>query len=469
MTGFVPGLELCRRFYEEVVAPGVGARHEAGLPGPGSDVLGYDTERSTDHDWGPRCQLFVQASDLDEVRSRVLTSLPKTYDGRLPAFGRDGGPLEPHVVVTTLPAWLEGELGWDLGARELTVVDWLVIPQTRLLGITQGAVFADPDGYLAHLRRRLAWYPDPVWWWLLACQWQRLSQEEPFVQRTAEVGDQLGSAVLAGRLVRDCMRLALLIGRKYAPYSKWLGTAFAGIPDPDGLGSSLAEAVATRTLMAREAALGRAYQLLGERFNALSPGSRLDTSLGPFHDRPALVLGAGRFSAASLERVEDPVLTRLPLVGAVDQLLDCMTCSHTRRIPPHPLLLRRLGRGESAVDEERRPVARYERAGMSVGYLGLSHSPIGVRTPRLGSGASGHRSPYELTAALSLSIIQSFADVERRYLKIRIAVVFGCDGQRFGQRPVRSSSLIANGASLATAPLGPVPKAPLWRWSPRDR
>lgn len=121
-----------------------------------------------------------------------------------------------------------------------------------------------------------------MWWWLLACQWQRLSQEEPLVQRTAEVGDQLGSAVLTGRLVRDCMRLALLIGRRYAPYSKWLGTAFAGLPDPDGLGSSLAEAMTADTLMVREEALGRAYQLLGERFNALSPDLRLDTSLRPY-------------------------------------------------------------------------------------------------------------------------------------------------------------------------------------------
>jgi hypothetical protein len=323
MSGFVPGLQLCRNFYEELVAPAVGAPHGAALLGAGSDVLGYDTERSTDHDWGPRCQLFVQASDLDEVHSRVLTTLPETYQGWKVAIGRDGERLEPHVVVATLPAWLEGEVGWNLDERELTSVDWLLIPQTRLLGITQGAVFADPDGDLAHLRRRLAWFPDSVWWWLLACQWQRLSQEEPFVQRTAEVGDQLGSAVLTGRLVRDCMRLALLIGRRYAPYSKWLGKAFAGLPDPDGLGPSLAEAMAADTMMAREEALGRAYQLLGERFNDLSPDTRLDTSLRPFHDRPALVLGADLFVAASLGRVDDPVLTRLPLVGAVDQLLDC--------------------------------------------------------------------------------------------------------------------------------------------------
>ena len=103
MSGFVPGLELCRNFYAEVVAPAVGARHGAALLGPGSDVLGYDTERSTDHDWGPRCQLFVQASDLDEVRSRVLTSLPKAHGGRLLAIGRDGERFEPQVVMSSRP------------------------------------------------------------------------------------------------------------------------------------------------------------------------------------------------------------------------------------------------------------------------------------------------------------------------------------------------------------------------------
>ena len=336
MSGFVPGLELCRGFYQEVVAPAVGAPHGAALLGPGSDVLGYDTERSTDHDWGPRCQVFVQASDLVGVRSRVLTSLPKAYRGWPLAIGRDGERCEPHLTIATLPAWLDGELGWGLGERELTVVDWLLMPQTRLLGITKGAVFADPDGDLARLRRRLAWFPDAVWWWLLACQWQRLSQEEPFVQRTAEVGDRLGSVVLAGRLVRDSMRLALLIGRTYAPYGKWLGTAFAGLPDPDDLGSVLSEAMAADALTAREEVLGRAYQLLGERFNALSPDSRLNTSLRPFHDRPARVLGAGRFAAASLERVDDPVLSRLPPVGAVDQLLDCTD------VLAHPALTSRM-------------------------------------------------------------------------------------------------------------------------------
>lgn len=96
MSGFVPGLELCHNFYEEVVAPAVGAPHGAALLGPGSDVLGYDTERSTDHDWGPRCQLFVHASDLDEVRSRALA-----FSRRSPRLPR-GGPSPSAGTASAL-------------------------------------------------------------------------------------------------------------------------------------------------------------------------------------------------------------------------------------------------------------------------------------------------------------------------------------------------------------------------------
>ena len=52
MPEFLPGLELSRAFYEEVVRGIVGnVPHSAALLGYGSDVLGFDTERSTDHGW----------------------------------------------------------------------------------------------------------------------------------------------------------------------------------------------------------------------------------------------------------------------------------------------------------------------------------------------------------------------------------------------------------------------------------
>lgn len=52
---FIPAAELSGAFYAETVRPLLGAcPHGAALLGWGSDVPGYDTERSTDHGWGPR-------------------------------------------------------------------------------------------------------------------------------------------------------------------------------------------------------------------------------------------------------------------------------------------------------------------------------------------------------------------------------------------------------------------------------
>jgi hypothetical protein len=81
------------------------------------------------------------------------------------------------------------------------------------------------------LRNRLGWYPDNVWRYLLAAQWTRIVQEEAFVGRAAEAGDELGSRLIAARLAREVMRLCLVLARRYPPYSKWLGTAFAALPD----------------------------------------------------------------------------------------------------------------------------------------------------------------------------------------------------------------------------------------------
>lgn len=200
--------------------------------------------------------------------------------------------------------------------------DWLAMPQQRILEVVAGVVFHDDSGDLTRLRALLGWYPDDVWWWMLACQWSRLAQEEPFVQRTAEVGDDTGSAVITARLVRDAMRLAFLVARRYAPYQKWFGTAFSRLDDPEGLGRHLHSALSGTTLREREDALGAAYQILAGRFNALTPDLDVDVSLRDFHGRPAWILGANRFAEAARARVTDPRLQDLSLFGSIDQSVD---------------------------------------------------------------------------------------------------------------------------------------------------
>lgn len=322
---FVPALELSAAFYRDAVAPVLaGQPHAAALLGWGSDVLGFDTERSTDHGWGPRVLIFLPAGDKGRTgmwSSRLDQQLPRAFHGWPVRFGWDATPAQHWVTVTTLEQWSTDHLGVDATVG-LSTRDWLTIPQQRLLGVVAGAVHADHDDALATLRRDLAWFPEQVWYWLLACQWARIAQEEAFVARTAEVGDESGSAITTARQAREIMRLALLLQRQYAPYEKWLGTAFARLPHADDLPAQVHAAVHAPDSASRQPALAQAYRCIADRHNAAGITPVLDRSTGRYHARPAQVLMAGRFAQATLARVEDPWLRSLPLIGAVDQFID---------------------------------------------------------------------------------------------------------------------------------------------------
>jgi hypothetical protein len=319
---FVPGRELARAFYEEVVGPQLGGiEHAAGLLGTGSDVLGFDTERSTDHAWGPRLVVFVADGDVERVRALVDSGLPDEFRDWPTRFGWDDVPVSHHVVVTTLADWTSDRLGFD-PRDPIALESWLTTPQQLLLEAASGAVFHDPHGDLARMREALAWYPDDVWLWLLACQWRRIDQEEPFVGRAAEVGDELGSRVLAARLARDAMRLCFLLERRYAPYSKWLGSAFRQLEAGAEVGPPLEAALAAEAYPEREAALIEALEALARRHNAAGVTAHVAETAGWFHERPFRVLGSARFVDACLAMVADERLRTLPLVGAIDQWVD---------------------------------------------------------------------------------------------------------------------------------------------------
>lgn len=340
---FVPGLELARRFYAEAVRPLLdeafpGLEHSAALLGDGSEVLGYDSERSTDHDWGPRLLLFLADDDharfADRVTDLLASRLPPELAGYPTAFGAPDAegtrlllrtaapPIDHGVEVHTVGRFMRDRLGFD--PRDgIGLVDWLSTPSQLLLSVTAGEVFHDGLRELAPVRSALAWYPHDVWLYVLAVQWRRLDQEEPFVGRTAEAGDELGSRILTARLVRDVMRLCFLIERRYAPYSKWLGTAFLRLDCGPTLAPRLEEALAAAEVHERERVLTSVYEEIAARFNALDVTEAEAPTVRGFHDRPYRVLGAGRFAAAALRAIRDPEVAALaPGLGAIDQFVD---------------------------------------------------------------------------------------------------------------------------------------------------
>jgi hypothetical protein len=164
---------------------------------------------------------------------------------------------------------------------------------------------------------------------VLACQWARIAQEEAFPGRCAEAGDDLGSAVVAARLVRDLMRLVLLMRRRYPPYSKWLGSAFAQLAgmcgpaeQPTGLRPALAATLGARSWPDREQNLCAAYEAVARMHNELGLTAPLDASVRPFYDRPYRVIDAGRFVASLRESISADEIRHLPPTGNVDQFID---------------------------------------------------------------------------------------------------------------------------------------------------
>lgn len=278
----------------------------------------------------------------------ALVGLPERFEGYpvvFPDTDRYGGRPHHQVEVTTVEELFGGILGTD-PAGGMSLADWLLAPTQRLATLTAGPVFHDPDRELERRRERLAWFPDDVWRYVLAAQWLRIGQEEPFVGRTGGSGDELGSAIVGARLVRDLVRLAFLIERRWAPYSKWLGRAFSGLPLAGEVGPHLRRVLAAGHWRDREAAVCAAASVLGEATNRLGLAEPVDPSPRRFHDRDIRVPGGERFTEALTSMITDvdvrELLARLgqrrenasvgALPGAIDQAVDSVdVLSHPAR------------------------------------------------------------------------------------------------------------------------------------------
>src|SRR3954454_4653625 len=73
-SGFRPGLALTQAFYTDVVAPLVVFRTPRACSARVPRSLVFDSARSTDHEWGPRVQLFVAADCVDHVRRMAVAN-----------------------------------------------------------------------------------------------------------------------------------------------------------------------------------------------------------------------------------------------------------------------------------------------------------------------------------------------------------------------------------------------------------
>lgn len=346
MTHFIPGLQLSAEFYREAVAPLLAAEfpavpHSAALIGSGSEVLRFDAEMSSDHHWGPRAMIFLCEADHaryhEAMHLMFSQRLPRTFRGYPTNFtppnpedsgtqllqAADSGPINHRVEILTVRRFWLDYLGFDLD-QTIDSIDWLTFPEQKLRTLTAGAVFHDDSG-LQDVRDRFAYYPYEVWLYLLAAGWARIGQEEHLLGRAGYVGDEIGSALIGARLVRDIMRLCFLMEQQYAPYPKWFGTAFKQLDAATTLAPILQQALSVTSWQERQDHLATAFAVIAMRYNALNITDPLPEKTTSFFGRPFRVIWGEKFSRAICARITDPSVRRLselPLIGNVDLFSD---------------------------------------------------------------------------------------------------------------------------------------------------
>lgn len=346
----VAGLELARRFYVSVVEPIIRSAwpdlaYSAALLGPGSEVLGFDDAMSRDHHWGPRVQLFLTPVAVAEkavaIEDHLSRSLPYTFMGYSTNFSPpdpldngtqlladiDTGPIRHRIEIASIEDFLIRYIGVS-SLDSLAPHDWLTLPEQKLRSLVSGGVFHDglPAGdNVAELRRRLSYYPRDVWLFQMAAVWQRIGQEEHLAGRAGYAGDEVGSAVIASRLARDIMRLCFLIERTYAPYAKWLGTAFRRLGCGPRLYPLLKQVVTAKDWRAREAPLVCAYEEVATMHNALGVTRAMPQRARRFFGRPFSVIAIEGFAGALLDAIGPSFMTdvmRRSPIGGIDQISD---------------------------------------------------------------------------------------------------------------------------------------------------
>lgn len=340
MPVFIKGLTLCEQFFLEVAKPILDKyfsdlTYSAGLIGYGSDVLGFDDEISTDHMWGPRFYLFLSEKDIskkNDIMSTFSKHFTYSYKGYSVNFSEpdpndngirhaemiSSGEVSPLVFIHTIDEYLNNYLGIS-DFSNLSYLDWLSFCEHRLLALTSGKIFFDDLNIKGKLDA-LKFYPNDIKLYLLASNWSLIAEEQAFVKRCSDCGDEIGSIIVCARIVERLMRLLFLYSNKYAPYSKWFGTGFRLLPIDSVIKNSLFAALSANNINERENNLVKVQKLVGDLHNKLELTEFVDVSIQSYFGRNIKVIYANKIVDAIMEKLCGTVFESVPLIGTLSQI-----------------------------------------------------------------------------------------------------------------------------------------------------
>ncbi len=250
------GLELSRRFWEELLRPALEEqrpellhRIAAGLCGGGSDCLGYDDEISRDHAFFAGCMVLIPGDEEREIGyalSEIYDRLPRKFLGFPTEHrSRQGDGRYGVKTIESFFTPLTGRPGAPEGWRE-----WLSIPESYLAEAAAGEVFFDGPGTFTRIREEIrTGMSEDVRLKKLAARAALMAQSGQYnFSRCRRHGEEYAARLAADQFVREALGMVFLLNRRYMPYYKW---AFRALRELERL-SELAEPLGSILIDPRE-------------------------------------------------------------------------------------------------------------------------------------------------------------------------------------------------------------------------
>ena len=233
------GLELARAYYKEYGEPMLREKFPEVLPllavglcGSGSECWGFDDVTSRDHDFEPGFCIFLPGEEVVDRKAafaleRAYAALPREFMGFKRSLVSPVGGAR-HGVIRTSDFWAD-KVGKPDG--QLSLTDWLFIPDYALAEAVNGEIFMDGYGEMTAIRERLRRMPEDVRLKKLAGQLLLMAQSGQYNYRRCLAHGETGAAQLAVcEFVKSSMAAVFLLNKEYQPYYKWSFRAMRALP-----------------------------------------------------------------------------------------------------------------------------------------------------------------------------------------------------------------------------------------------
>ena len=232
------GIDISRGYYEEFGKPMLEEEFREILPyiavgfvGSGSERYGFDDDISRDHDFEPGFCIFLPSEEIVDRKTafqleRAYAKLPKEYQGlRRQQVGPVGG-MRNGVIRTA--EFFQKAVGAEDG--NLTIRQWLEIPDYALAEAVNGEVFYDGYGEFSEIRERLMEYPEDIMLKRLAGNLLIMAQSGQYnFMRCLSHGEPEAAQFACNEFVNATLKATFLLQGRYLPYYKWSFRALKGL------------------------------------------------------------------------------------------------------------------------------------------------------------------------------------------------------------------------------------------------